>query len=469
MQLPSVQLDSIVEDAVDVFVANRNPQPGEVQIPTTEAIQFDMYGGLGSLDIWVNDVLAVSFGAPGGPYFNGWSLVSTALPGSIGYRLRLKHADPFTNGQRVHVKLQSGAQLEFWSFTTYDTQPPLIHAVVPVDKDTLRVTFSEPVFMGDVNAGDALNAGSYAIERVSRPAATPVVMHVDYVSPVEVLLTTSFELSFGADYMLVVSGVTDEFGNAFLPPLNVFEFRGFLPPFPAGRRWVLHDFVPRMSLYEDTTGDLVLFLGILQDTSNLLLNSIDRWIEIIDPDTAPESFVDAMLVDLGNPFPFELTPGQKRQLAKILVLIYGLKGTAPGIVNLVRFFLGIEVTIETFVGRGWIIGHHQLSTTGTEAPNPAIIGPGQHALYCFRVLTDVILTDKQRDYITTIALYMKGAQEHLVGIRDGTPLISPDGWWIIAKTRIGYSKIWHQGRRSAKAITSFVLGEYEGSGGSGPF
>jgi phage tail-like protein len=451
IQLPSVQLDAVAEDTQAVTVANRNPQPGEVQIPTTTAISFDLFGAtIPDCTIRVNDELAVSSGAS----VNGWALISTSLPGAVGLNVQLMSPVPFGENMLVRVRLEAGPELEFWAFTTYDTQPPLVANVIPLNKDQLRVTFNEPV-----DLGLALVPANYWIERVSRPAATPTVSAVEMVSVTEVILTTAFELSFGAQYMLVVSDVTDEFGNLFLPPDNVFEFQAYLPPFPAGRRWLLHDFVPRMSLAEDTTGDLTLFLGCLQDTNNILLHSIDKWLEIIDPDTAPEAFVDAMLVDLGNPFTFAMTGAQKRRFAKILVRIYQLKGTALGIIDVVRFFLGIEVTIETFVGRGWIIGVHQLSTTGQVAPNPAIVGPNLHALYCFRVLTNVLLTAEQRAYIRAIAIYMKGAQEHLVGIRDATVITPPPYCFTIGVTAVSHAHLCHVAPPPPPQveITSFTL------------
>jgi phage tail-like protein len=465
MLLPSVQLDSLVEDTSAVFVANRNPQPGEVQVPVSAAIEFDYYGSLVDLRIRINDVLVVSMIDPGGPVFGDWTMDSQPTPDGVGTRIRILHpALEFEPSQKIVVRVTSGSSVAFWHFIAFDTNPPLIESVRAVNKDQLRVVFTEPVYMGAVETGDALNPASYTIDNVSKPAATPAVLHVDYVSPTEVMLTTEFELSFGARYMLVVSGVSDEFGNVFLPPNNVSGFNGFLPSFPDGRRWVLHDFVPRIALSLDTSRDLVMFLGSLQDTSNLLLHMIDRWIEIIDPDTAPESFVDAMLLDLGNPFTFELTVSQKRKLVKLLVAIYKLKGTAKGIIDVVRFFCGIEVTVETFVGLGWIIGYHQLSTTGQDAPNPAIIGPGRRAIYSFRVLHTGFLTPKQREYITAIAIYMKGAPEHFVGLRDSSYQPLDEGYWIVEVTRTGYARIWHNTGPtlppvSGKAISSFTLEE----------
>lgn len=439
-ELPSVALDAVVEDAAEVFVANRNPQPGEAQVPLDTTIEFDIFQPIGQLIVSVEDE-EVYNGANVEPWAAGWSGAVFALPDGIGFRLRLVPDKPFSANQSVHVLAKIGTQQGFWAFETYDWMPPLIAEVFPLSETELRVTFNEPVLMGSDDPDDALEPHVYTVEYVSRPAARPQVLAVQKVSDTSVVITVSMELSFGAHYMLVVAGAQDIEGNRFLPPDNVREFYAYRPAYPVGRRWVLQDFVPRMSLAEDRSHDLKLFLAVLQDSTNLLLESVDRWLTIIDPDTAPEPFIDQMLADLGNPFRFQLQLEEKRRLVKSLILIYKLKGTAVGIRAAVRFFLGVEVVIETFVGGGWRIGHHQLSMTGQQADNPAIIGPSRRGLYSFRIHAIKLLTALERQYIHELAIYMKGAQEHLVEIRDLSYSKPTAEWWTIGGTRIGWSKI----------------------------
>lgn len=464
LQLPSVQLDNCVETDEQPFIVNRNPQPGEVQVPLTATIDFDLYGAFVDLVVYVNDSLVFEGDGDDGEASGGWTATVADTPDSGGWRISLRPPANFASGEHVYVRAEAGAAKAFWAFDAYDLIPPLIRSVEPVNKDQVRVRFNETVTMGTLEAGDALLPANYLIERVSRPAVTPRVVHVDRVSDNEVLLTTEFELSFGARYMLVISDVADEFDNMFLAPENVYEFNGWLPPFPAGRRWLLHDHVPAIALAEDTSDDLKLFLGCLQDTNNLLLESIDRWLDIIDPDIAPEQFVDAMLVDLGNPFEFEMTLEQKRRLVKCLVLIYQSKGTAKGIADVIRFFMGLEVTFETFVGRGWRLGHDRLSSETTIAtPDPIILGPDQHALYSFRIYYDGILTTQQRQQMLAIVTYMKCAHEHLIGIIDNTPIIAGYRYWILGKSKMGFSRLYGHGTPppslSLKTITSFILSD----------
>lgn len=432
----------------DVLVANRNPQAGEVQVPVNADVEFDFVATSGSppaTNTFVVKVDGVTVWNASGFQNGRFGSVTSASPDAATIRFAIK-GNSFLSGQAVLVEVNqgSGTFVTSWTFFAYDTIPPLLASVVAVNKDQIKVTFNETVTMvAPTIDGDALNPSSYIVERVSRPAATPAIAAVDRVSSTVVLLTTSFELTFGAQYMLVVTGISDEFDNLFEVPGNVADFDGWLPPFPAGRRFLLHDFVPAFTLAEDTTDELRLFLGCLQDTLNLLLHLIDKWTDILDPDLAPEAFLDAMLADLGNPFTFDLpTADTKRKLVKVLVRIYQLKGTVPGIIDVVRFFLGIEVTVEIFNGLGWRLGYDKLSSpTKVATPNPAVLGPGPKALYSFRVRTEQLLTDTQRDQISTIATYMKGAQEHLVSVVDGTVPALGYKYWKLDFTKLGYVKI----------------------------
>lgn len=82
--------------------------------------------------------------------------------------------------------------------------------------------------------------------------------------------------------------------------------------------------------------------------------------DLFDPDKAPMPFVELMLLSLGNPFrAIILTDTQKRKLVKLLIPIYRQKGTAIGIINAVRFLLGIEIDIIDPHGvdeDGWQVG-----------------------------------------------------------------------------------------------------------------
>jgi phage tail-like protein len=127
---------------------------------------------------------------------------------------------------------------------------------------------------------------------------------------------------------------------------------------PAERLFDLWKMIPLINRQEDDAGTQELrgFVRCLQEIVDLKLTEIDRWTEIIDPDTAPEEYLDAMLMDLGNPFRFDLTETDKRRLIGVLMDMYRQKGTAIGIVNVIRFFLGLEAIVLAYLDEEtWVL------------------------------------------------------------------------------------------------------------------
>jgi phage tail-like protein len=177
---------------------------------------------------------------------------------------------------------------------------------------------------------------------------------------------------------LTVSGITDLNENPILPPFDTTEFIGFRPARPSNRRFDLWHMLPVWNRREDVTGDLWRFISCLQEVVDLLLAEVDRFPDIFDLERSPSPFLDLILQDLGNPFPFELDEIGKRRLASVLCEMYRQKGTAIGIKNAIRFFLGIDITAITSLGSlGLILGVSELGVDW-------ILGPSNRfALYAF--------------------------------------------------------------------------------------
>ena len=184
-------------------------------------------------------------------------------------------------------------------------------------------------------------------------------------------------------------------------------FAGFQPPIPARRKFDLYRMFAQYNRDTDTSLDLLRFSNILNEVAAWLLADIDSWVDIFDIDRALEGFIDAILADLGNPFAFDLTLIQKRKLAKVLVRIYKLKGTEPGIVTTLRFFLGVESDLIEFNDEDtWVLGDDEL---GVET----FLGTGDQAsLYSFDVEVDRELADEERRLLREIVDYMKPGHTH---------------------------------------------------------
>jgi phage tail-like protein len=298
-----------------------------------------------------------------------------------------------------------------------DVTAPNIESVTPREKTVIRVTYDEPINQTvATNSGSSLNPSNYAFSQISVPSVPIEAESVEIVTTNEVDVTIDVDMTSGASYQLVVTNVEDLLGNVILAPTNTVLFTGYEPEVSSSRSFELWKMLPLKNRVEDT-GDLSKFISCLQEVTDLLLCSIDSWTDIFDPDIAPELFVDAILDDLANPFEFDLDLVDKRKLIRILVEIYRQKGTGVGIINAVRFFLGIEIEINAFSVEGWDLGIDELGDSSNEGT--AELGPGtSYGLYSFEVVSPIALTDEQREQIETIAKYIKPAHTHLVQILE---------------------------------------------------
>ena len=87
---------------------------------------------------------------------------------------------------------------------------------------------------------------------------------------------------------------------------------------------------------------------------------------------------------------------QKRKLIRLLVPIFQQRGTIPGVVNTIRFFTGITVTVSTYDGVTMALGESQLGVDW-------ILGPGtSFALYAFQIESPVSLTAEQIAIMTFV-------------------------------------------------------------------
>lgn len=430
---------------VQTLVINQIPEPSETEVPLAAPIEFDVYcaGGAAPASSTIDATVAGIGVLAGGAALAGWA-VAYSTPDSSTRHVKLTPPASYESDSVVVVAVNVGSASSSWSFRTFDTVRPRTLDAVARAKQRIRVTFSEPMRQVDPTAaGDALNTANYLIEHRTRPAVSLSIVSIESVAPGVVDLLTDIEMTYGAGYLLTVSNLLDVAGNLHVvAPDNEVEFDGFVPSFPVGRRFVLTDFVPATNLAEDSTGDLRMMLACMQEVTNVLLSSIDDWVSILDPDFAPEAFVDAMLADLGNPFSFEIAEVDKRRLLRVLVHLYKLKGTAAGVIDSVLFFTGISMTIRNYNRSGWRLGPassfgppEKLSTTREHSSAPAFIGPNRRGRFSFRLISPVDLTPVQRELVEQLATYMKAAREHYLGTIEPTPAPQPN------HLALGYSRL----------------------------
>ncbi|MBE7449155.1 MAG: hypothetical protein HS111_09735 [Kofleriaceae bacterium] len=203
---------------------------------------------------------------------------------------------------------------------------------------------------------------------------------------------------------------------------------------PASRVFDAWRMLPVHIRRSDTTGDLRAFVRCLQAAIDLVLAEQDRWLAIIDLRWAPEAYLDLLLADLGNPFPFALDLTRKRRLASTLVAMYRLKGTAQGIEQVLLFFAGLEVQIVPHLAVGARLGRSRLGRDFR-------LGSGErYHRYAFDVVMDRMLTEDERRQVRWLVEYVKPAHTHLRAIVEPLP-VPPPVTWRLGHGRLGRSTL----------------------------
>lgn len=445
--MPAVELPGLYADNVAAIVAverplliNRDPGPGETGVPLEWPIALEVLDprpdGIdrAATRVWVDGELA----------FDG-DLVPEHQPGFDGPRAAVvETADtlrvvldplvPFASEAIVEVRVVSatagGAHAldETYTFRAEDRTAPRVVAAQAKSPRYLQIGFDEEVVVTDPEG--------FTFAPLGFPAVPLLPVSADAQGTV-VGVALDIEMTPDVLYEVLVTGVADVFGNPVLPPDDRAIFAGFRSPRPAGRRFDLWAMLPRHNRRADVTGDLRRFIACLQDVADLLLAECDRFADVFDIERAPEAFLDLILEDLGNPFPFELDELGKRRLASVLVEMYRQKGTSAGIENAIRFFLGIDVTAVTpFAGTTLVLGESELGVDWELGPSD------RFARYAFNVEVDVPLSPTERRQIRAIVDYLKPAHTHFVDLIE--PGVPPTfDHWELGISELGVSTDLH--------------------------
>lgn len=446
VELPAFYIDALTMsvDAGPVLLTNAYPDPNEQRCARSErySIAFaDVRGTAWGIDentinVFLDGVPMVLGGGSGGQSVVYVDSFPDQQKGRSWTPLVPLDSDR-TYTLSYNVLTMDGVFFEgAYTFKTRDETAPQLVAAQALTDRVVRLTFSEPMRReGDGATADMETATGYVLEAEGAPAFVPTAVSAVAVSSTSVDVTFSAELSPGIPYRVFASGPTDVWGNVVLAPYNTALFTAVYPTQPQGRAWDLFSWYADLNKREDAanTGDLAKFTSCLQELAVLLLADVDRWTEILDPDLAPEWAVDRMLADLGNPFRFDLALNDKRRLVQLLVPLYRQKGTDPGIINALRFFLGIEATIERYVSSGFELGEAELGTVGDLAWE---LGPGSSAaIYSFDVGIVVYLTPTQRKQLRDVVNYMKPAWTHFITLRE------PEVPTVVDHVELGLSEL----------------------------
>lgn len=425
------------------YPINRWPEPSSTDAPAGTNVELELTDVVGAgidlaaTQVYIGGVLAFD----GGTFQSGWagaaSAYSTPFPETL--RIVIDPEEDFDSLEEVEVRVVSDvagggfAYDETYSFTVEDLTAPKLVAASARSHMVVRLSFDEAVKQEDAeDPADALYPGNYSFASETVPSVTVTATAVESVSPTSVDVLLDLELTPGALYVVTAANLTDVWGNAIVPPDDTASFAGPYCERPAQRDLSIWNLLPEINRTEDASGDLRRFSDCLQEATDVdILCEADRWPSILDPDLAPENFVDLMLADLGNPFTFELDLVDKRRLLAVLVPAYQQKGTGVGIINLVRFFLGIEVTITEYNGEELGLGDWELGFNWDLAVDTS------RARYTFNVNSSVTLTDEQRTRIRELARYMKPAHTHLGLLVEPADEPAPPDHWEMGISELG--------------------------------
>jgi len=445
--MAAVELPGLYADNVAAIVAvarpllvNRDPGPGETGVPLEWFVALEVLDpGPDGVDraatrVWLDGVLAFDGGSVPElqPGFDGprAEVVETADT----LRVVLDPATPFTSEATVAVRVVSqttGGALaldETYSFIAEDRTAPRVVAAQATAQRVVQIGFDEQVLVTD--------PAGFAFTPLAFPAVPLAAISASADGTVVSLILDS-EMTPDVLHEVVVTGVADLLGNPVAPPTDRAVFAGFRPARPAARRFDLWTMLPRHNRRTDATGDLRRFIACLQEVADLLLAEADRYPDVFDVERAPEDFLDLILRDLGDPFPFDLDALGKRRLASVLVEMYRQKGTAAGIENAIRFFLGIDITaITPFTGTTLVLGESELGVDWELGPSD------RFARYAFNVEVDEPLADTERRQIRAIVDYLKPAHTHFVDlVEPGIPPVFDH--WELGVSELGLTTDLH--------------------------
>ena len=424
LELPRLQVDSVALTASTgrPLLINRDPAPDEVGTPIDSLVSLELVDpGPDGVDpagtrVWVDGVLA--FDGNPTPGFAGplASVTQTADTLRIILQPAQWLASLSTVAVRVVTRTVGGVHAldEIYRFTVEDRTAPRLVRAQAIAQKHVRLVFDEPIELPPT--------ATLQLSPMGAPAV-PLSVVAAQVDGNALTVTVDTEMTPDVEHEVQSHGVTDLAGNPVLSPFDRVRFTGFRSPRPPSRRFDLWQMLPKHNRRDDTTGDLFRFIACLQEVTDLLLADVDRWPDIFDLERAPESFLELILQDLGNPFPFELDALGKRRLASVLVEMYRQKGTAQGIKNAVRFFLGIDiVAITAFNADTLVLGESLLGVDW-------VLGPSDRfAKYAFNVVVVRILVATERKRLRAIVEYLKPAHTHFVDLVEPFPPVIPDHW-----------------------------------------
>lgn len=431
VELPGVYLDAFVSavPGQNPLVACRDPRVDDVNVNDDTEIFFNVFGiadALTGVTIRVDGSIVGVLDGVGAvnavTTAVGWTVYALAAD-STTTRYRLTRATPFASEAVVVVEVEASTAVNTttttWSFTIADTEGPRLLTAEATALLEVTLTWNEQL------PDSALDPALYTLSLESDPPAfVPTVLDVRREDAERVVLVLDQPATTGATYLVTAAGVVDMFGNAVEAPYDTATWTTYVPSLaPENRLLSLYQELPEAERDTDVSSELRLFCNILDEGLRAITAVVDEWpLIVVDPDTATEPFLDAILWELGDPFSWMNLPvAKKRVLARVMHALVALKGGGPGIVAAIRLLLGIEVQIHVY---GW----------GPAGLGEAIMGEtfilgsdDEDDLYTFWVIVPEPLDADTENAMDQILKIMKVAHERHLIVQPEEVFV-PDHW-----------------------------------------
>ncbi len=186
------------------------------------------------------------------------------------------------------------------------------------------------------------------------------------------------------------------FDNNPTLPSGILPLKGFMPP--------------DAFLDDGTTEKLV---SIYESAYAQFIRDIKNFPNILSPDLADEKFIDLLFKHLGFDLNINLGLVRKRKLLKVIVQAYKQKGTAPGIENVIRQFIGVDATVFPFT-YGWVLNQSELSYDTYLNPAPT----NRAGFYTFDIIVATKLSAEQQRVVRELVKLMKPAHMHFRNLQQ---------------------------------------------------
>jgi phage tail-like protein len=163
---------------------------------------------------------------------------------------------------------------------------------------------------------------------------------------------------------------------------------------------------------EDQTGAWQKFLSAIEQELDGVVALVDDFSDLWDILNTDEGNLPYLSQQKGWTLEVTSPATLKRKIVSLLLPLYHKKGTAPGVVDVLRLLLGIEVLIREPWSSAWKLGTDAIGSSAILGAGLPSVPRTNPKLYTFYVVFPSALTSAERAAATALIDFMKRAETH---------------------------------------------------------